>query len=88
MSESEDIVIVYEGSSVDASFVKSVLEGDGIECFLLNEAMGTIAPWQVSAGGVGAVKVIVRREDIGRAEVLVQEYNNSRSDESNEEDED
>ncbi|MDP8229345.1 MAG: hypothetical protein P9M15_07830, partial [Candidatus Electryoneaceae bacterium] len=60
----------------------------GIECFLLNEAMGTIAPWQVSAGGVGAVKVIVRREDIGRAEVLVQEYNNSRSDESTEEDED
>ena len=88
MSDSEDIIVVYEGSIVDASFVKSVLEGDGIECYLLNEAMGSIAPWQISAGGVGAVKVIVRREDLDRSEVLVQEFNTSQSDEPAEDDED
>ena len=36
--------------------------------------MGTIAPWQVSPGGVGAVKVIINNIDYERAKLIVEDF--------------
>ena len=73
MDESE-FVIVYSGNSIDTGFVRSLLESEGIEVFLKDEAMGTLAPWYVTAAGVGAVKVVVQRKDIDAAQPIVDEF--------------
>ena len=44
MLDENELVIVYAGNSIDAGFVRSLLESEGIEVFLRNEAMGTLAP--------------------------------------------
>ncbi len=74
MHQEDELVIVYAGNTVDAGFVKSLLEGSGIETFLKDEAMGTLAPWYVTAGGAGAVKVMVARRDLDMAETIAQEF--------------
>ncbi|MCK4325913.1 DUF2007 domain-containing protein [bacterium] len=45
MSEENNLIVVYAGTLVNASFVKSLLENDGIPAFLKDEIMGEIAPW-------------------------------------------
>ena len=74
MLDESEFVIVYSGNSIDAGFVRSLLESEGIEVFLTDEAMGTLAPWYVTAGGVGAVKVVVQRKDIDAAQPIVDEF--------------
>ena len=69
-SESE-FVEVYAGNIVDADFLKSLLEAEGIAAFLRNEAMGTLAPFYVEAAGAGAVKVVIQRECLELAEPIV-----------------
>jgi len=44
MSEQNALIVVYAGTSVDAGFVKSLLEDAGIAAFLKDEIMGTLAP--------------------------------------------
>ena len=76
-SESEiKPVEVFAGSPIQAGFIKSVLEDNGIQVFLYNELMGTIAPWRVEAGGFDPVKVIVSSEDQQSALQLIEEFNN------------
>jgi hypothetical protein len=77
MSDDVKLVIVYSGNIVQAEFVKSLLEGAGIRCFLKDEFIGTIAPWYAAPGGVGAVKVVVREDDLDKAEAIVQDFLNS-----------
>jgi hypothetical protein len=36
--------------------------------------MGTIAPWYVAPGGVGAVKVVVTRSDYERSKAIIAEF--------------
>jgi len=53
----------------EADFVRSVLEGSGIEVFIPDEQMGTLRPHLLL--GTGGVRVQVRSGDVGRAhEVL------------------
>jgi hypothetical protein len=70
----EELVIVHAGNSVEAGFVKSLLEEYGIAARLRDEMMGTIAPWYVAPGGVGAVKVVVARSDYERAKAIIAEF--------------
>jgi hypothetical protein len=74
MSEDVKLVIVYSGNIVQAEFVKSLLEGAGIRCFLKDEFIGTLAPWYAAPVGVGAVKVVVRDDDLEQAEAIVQDF--------------
>ncbi|MCI0694964.1 DUF2007 domain-containing protein [candidate division KSB1 bacterium] len=74
MSLAEELVIVHAGNSIEAGFVKSLLEEYGIAARLRDEMMGTIAPWYVAPGGVGAVKVIVVRSDYERAKAIIAEF--------------
>jgi hypothetical protein len=68
------LVIVHAGNSIEAGFVKSLLEEYGIAARVRDEMMGTIAPWYVAPGGVGAVKVVVARSDYERAKAIIAEF--------------
>jgi hypothetical protein len=54
--------------------VKSLLENEGIEAFLNDEINGTLAPWVVSPGGAGSVKVIVSNRDFSTSKSIVEIY--------------
>lgn len=67
-------VVVFEGNDWEASMVKSLLANAEIEAFTKDENMGVLAPWNVTAGGVGSVKVIVSNIDLKRAKEVVGEF--------------
>ena len=67
-------VIVFEGNDWEAAMVKGLLANAEIETFTRNERMGVIAPWDISAGGAGSVKVIVSNIDFDRAKEVVAKF--------------
>ena len=73
-----DIIEVFAGSSIEAEIVKSMLQDSDIDVFLKNENMGTIAPWHVSAGGAGAVKIIINSKDYDKAKLIIEKYEESK----------
>ena len=72
-------VEVFEGNDWEASMVKSLLANAEIETFTRNERMGSLAPWDVSGGGAGSVKVIVSNVDLTRAKEVVAEFEKTTS---------
>jgi hypothetical protein len=70
-------VIVYYGSMVDADLLRCLLDSEGIESLLQDEVMGHLAAPYIAAGGAGAVKVAVRRNDVTRARRLAEDFSNS-----------
>ena len=66
-------VEVFAGTSIQASMVRSFLANADIDSFVVDDNMGTIAPWQVSAGGAGAVKVFVAEENMERSIELIRQ---------------
>lgn len=66
--------IVFFGTEWEAGLVKTMLEDEGIKVFLKDEIRGTYAPWQVTPGGTGAVKVVVSSDDLERAKEIVEYY--------------
>ncbi len=73
-----DIIEVYAGSPLDTGLIMSMLQDSDIECFLQDENMGTIAPWQVSAGGAGAVKIMINSNDLEKARLLIEQFEQNR----------
>ena len=73
-NKENDIIEVFAGNSIDAEIVKSLLEDSGIKAFLKDDNMGSIAPWHVSAGGAGAVKIIINSNDYDKAKLIVEKY--------------
>lgn len=63
----KEMIVVFSGDDLQAQMVWSRLEGHGIEAQLIDSHMGGIAPWYVTAGGVGAVKVAVATKDVDKA---------------------
>jgi hypothetical protein len=74
LSGETELVVVYAGTPTDAGFLKGLLEDAGITTFLKDEMMGSIAPWYVAPGGAGAVKVVILKRDLHKAEPIVQEF--------------
>lgn len=70
----EGPIEVFAGTIIEAEMVKSLLENAEILTFLLYENTGTIAPWHTTAGGTGAVKVVVSGFDYEKAKIIVDEY--------------
>ena len=68
---------VFAGNIIEAGMVCSLLESSDIHAFLKDEIMGTMNPWFVSAGGVGAVKVLVSSLDFETARFVVDTYRDS-----------
>ena len=74
MPDESEFVVVYAGHIVDADFLKSLLEAEGIAVFLRDEAMGTLVPSDVAPAGFGAVKVVIQRVNLDIAEPIVREF--------------
>jgi len=70
-------VEVFSGTIWDAELVKSILEDHGIETFLFDENIGTLAPWYAAGGGAGSVRVMVSNFDAGTARDLISPGPNS-----------
>jgi hypothetical protein len=66
---------IFAGQLWEASMVKDILENNGIQAFLQNEYLGNIVPFQVAAGGMNPVKVVVSSLDYDAALLLVNEFN-------------
>jgi hypothetical protein len=73
-SKSNSLIEVFAGTTWQARMVKSLLENSEINAFLKDEHLGTLNPWWVAAGGVGAVKVFVSSLDHEKAKFMVEEY--------------
>ena len=74
MDKEKELVLVYAGNSLEAGLIKGILEDAGIAVFLKDEIVGTIAPFCVTPGGAGAIKVLVLKKDSDRAKTLIQEF--------------
>lgn len=78
-ADNEEPVEVFAGTVLDAGMIQSLLEQEGIQAFIQNEFMGNIAPWQVTAGGSGAAKLVVAKADHGKALQIIDDYGQSES---------
>jgi hypothetical protein len=74
MSELDDPVVVYTGTAWQAEQLRGLLENAGIESFLRDEVMGRIDAPALAAAAVGAVKVVVTRENMTRAEEILRDF--------------
>jgi len=76
MKTKEDVtpVVVFAGTQFDAGLVKSMLDDREISAYFQDNELGVMVPWNVEAGGVGAIKVVVSSADLEAAKAVVDEY--------------
>ena len=76
MNSNQEIfpVEIFDGNDWEASLVKSLLDNAEIESFIKDEKMGVLAPWNVSGGGAGSVKIFVSSADLARANEVLDQY--------------
>ena len=72
--DNDSPVVVFAGTALDAGMVKSMLEEEGIQAFVKNELMSTIAPWQIELGGLGAAKVVVAVSNYDKAIQMINDF--------------
>ena len=73
---SQNLVEVWAGTAGEALVVATFLEGNGIDAFVINENMGTIAPHLVSGVGAGAVRVAVYQRQADEAASALESRDN------------
>jgi len=71
---SSDVVTVFSGNPMDAEIIQEVLTDNGIIAHMKNQLMGSIAPWQVAAGGFDPVELEVLQKDEKKALDLINEF--------------
>lgn len=59
---------------MDAEIIQEVLTDNGIIAHMKNQLMGSIAPWQVAAGGFDPVELEVLQKDEKKALDLINEF--------------
>ncbi|WP_235934509.1 putative signal transducing protein [Sunxiuqinia indica] len=69
-----ETVVVFRGHPMKAEMVHELLKGHEIISFINNELMGSIAPWQVSAGGFQPVEIVINKKDELKAISLIEEF--------------
>jgi hypothetical protein len=80
-NDENDLISVYSSTFMEVHMIKSMLESSGVETFIKDEYMGTLAPFDAAAGGAGAVQLITRRKDYDAARRVIEEYEaNKKSD--------
>lgn len=68
------LIVVFRGSPIESEMVKEMLMDNGIPAQVNNQLMGSIAPWQVSAGGMDPVAVFILEKDKEKAMNLLKEF--------------
>jgi hypothetical protein len=72
------LIEVFSGTAWEAGVVKSLLENAEIQVYVKDEIRGTLAPWNVAPGGLGAVKLIVADIDYERSVQVVSDFEKKR----------
>ncbi len=67
-------VEIFAGTSLEAGMLQSMLADAGIEAYLKDDLIGNLAPWQASAGGAGAVKLVISNVDLPAAGPVVEKF--------------
>lgn len=67
-------IIVYTGSAADTAMLYSLLEAEEIPARIVDEFMGTLAPYAIEGGQAAAVKVLVPEDRVDDAEEVVNEF--------------
>ncbi len=68
------IIQLYAGSPLEAKMLQNLLEDNNIASFLKDEFMGSIAPFQITSGGVDPVKVMISDHDLEKAEPVLKYF--------------
>lgn len=77
MSNNESkLIIAFTGNPVDAEMVCNMLIAEGLQATMNNQILGSLVPWQVSAGGFEPVDVVVFEEDVEKAQDLIKAFVN------------
>jgi hypothetical protein len=71
LDDTSGYVTVFAGSPTDATFVRGLLEANGVETFLEDETLGAIAPYILSAGSEAAARVLVATVNVERAKEIL-----------------
>jgi len=66
-----DIVVVFEGKSLDANYIKSILEENGISSLLKDNLKGQLYPLYVTYGWIKPVKVFVEKKYERKAKDII-----------------
>ena len=66
-----DIIIVFEGKSLDANYIKSILEENGISSLLKDNLKGQLYPLYVNYGWIKPVKVFVEKQNENKAKEII-----------------
>ncbi len=85
MSESNErmeLIVAYAGNFVDVEFAKTLLDAEGIPCYVQNQNMGTLMPWAVSPAGIGSVQLVIRAEDADRVRPIIEDLIKGENDEN------
>lgn len=72
--KNSDFEKAFEGKHIDANFVKILLEDNDIAAFLKNDTMGQMFPLFVADGSLHPVKVFVDKENLEKAQEIVNAY--------------
>jgi hypothetical protein len=73
MNNSEELILLFTGSEIDASVLKEFLEDNGVGCIVRNDMNSAKA----AGFGVGVgfeAKVLVMEKDIDKAKSLLKEF--------------
>jgi hypothetical protein len=79
------VSIVTVSGRLEAEFIRSFLNADGIECELSQESAGSV--FGLSVGILGAVDILVPFSKAGRARRMVADYQARKRSPSNDHDE-
>lgn len=66
-----DITLVFEGKSLDANYVKSILEKNGISSLSKDNLKGQLYPLYVTYGWIKPVKVFVENKNEKKAKEII-----------------
>jgi hypothetical protein len=72
--KSSQLKMVFAGKAIEANYVKSILEDNGITPLLKNDMLGQLFPLYVLSNDLQPVKVYVDKNEFDRAKQLINSY--------------
>lgn len=70
------MVVVFNGSYIEAMNVRNLLEDRSISVFVQNEYMSNIEPWAITSGGFNPVRLQVDEADFDKSRSIINDYLN------------
>jgi hypothetical protein len=66
-----DLALVFEGKSIEANYIKNVLEENGITSLLKDNLKGQLYPLYVNYGWIKPVKLFVEKKNKKKASEII-----------------